>query len=127
MWASSPTRDEGAARLGSRALRRTEGTAARLGSRALQSARRRTREQRRRRRETLWRVVIVGLGLTILLAVLRLDDAPTAGAGVAEGAATVAAGQEYDRVVELYGDRTAAELCAQRVYGEVLDAWSQGR
>lgn len=72
---------------------------------------------------TMVRLVGVATFLLALLLILGLDTAPPPGDGVAEGAAMVAAGQTYDRVVEATGDRDGAEQAAERVYREVLDGW----
>ena len=85
------------------------------------SGRWRTREESRQARRECWfRLLLTGLFLAAVLLLLGLDTAPPPGTEVRECMARVAATQEYDRVVALYGDRETAELCAQTVYQEVI-------
>ncbi len=62
--------------------------------------------------------------LATLMLMMTLDKPPETNR-VAEGAATVAASQEYDRVMELWGDPVSAQAASEQKYQEVLEQWGQ--
>lgn len=64
------------------------------------------------------------LVIMLMLLVLALDKPPERNRA-AETAATVAAAQEYDRVMELWGDPVSAMEASNQVYEEVMLRWSE--
>lgn len=90
------------------------------------SRRSRTREERRRARclSVCRSVAAAVLVIMLMLLVLALDKPPERNRA-AETAATVAAAQEYDRVMELWGDPVSAMEASNQVYEEVMLRWSE--
>ena len=86
----------------------------------------RTREERRRARclSVCRSVAAAVLVIMLMLLVLALDKPPERNRA-AETAATVAAAQEYDRVMELWGDPVSAMEASNQGYEEAMLRWSE--
>ena len=67
-------------------------------------------------------MVLAGLAAVLFLTVLALDKPPERNER-AITAATVAAAQEYDRVMELCGDSASAMSASDMVFQNVLEKW----
>lgn len=89
--------------------------------------RRRTREELRQRfcQSICRAVVVVGfvLALLLFLGMMGPEEA-LPGERVAEDVATFYAAQEYDRLMERWGDSGAAQAGAEVKYQEVLSEWN---
>ena len=100
-----------------------ESSAAREGGGVKRTLRR--RERRRAQKDAMLKITAAALVLLALLLLLGLASGPdrTPGELGGEGAATFAAGQAYDEVMERCGDETLARMEAERAYREVRNAW----
>ncbi len=82
-----------------------------------------TREEERLERAiraVRWILGILAVGI-IVLCLLGATEPEPEPASAQERAATFAAQEEYERVVELYGDQVGAVLAAQMKYEEALE------
>lgn len=88
---------------------------------------RRTREERRRARyAAICRVITVlgvVLALLLFLGMMGAEEAPLPGERVGKDVATFYAAEEYDRLMECWGDPGAAQRGAEQVYWEVISKW----
>lgn len=83
-----------------------------------------TREERKREKRKLAIRTVLALFLIAALFFLAAGmDKPPERNVVAEGAATYAAGREYERAMDLYGDEITAGQMAAAKYEEVMEQW----